>query len=96
MRGYVLVFHPNSGTGTIVSEGGRSIPFSATEGFPDLQGGDVVRFNIESAGVDETKAPRSSVREIEVIRRGADRLADTPDTLVEEFYRTLRGEPARH
>ncbi|MCG8404308.1 MAG: hypothetical protein MI923_03825 [Phycisphaerales bacterium] len=88
MLGYVLVFRPATGVGTVVTETGQTYPFATRDGESDFHGGDLVEFQV---GTDERPAP-STIDQVELVQKGADRLTVGHDPLVRELYRTVHME----
>ena len=67
MLGYVLVFRPTTGAGTVVTETGQAYPFASRDGKTDFHGGDLVEFQV---GPDELPAP--SIDQLELVQKGAE------------------------
>ncbi len=93
MRGYVLVFRPATGAGTVVSEAGQMLAFAANPQTVDFHGGDVVRFRLSDAGTTRLRSGGPSVVEVELVRTGADRLSATQAPLLQTLSRTVEMEP---
>ena len=93
MRGYVLVYRPATGAGTVVSEAGQTLAFAAGSRRLDLHGGDWVRFRLGDATGDRLAASGSRVEDIELVQKGADRLSATQAPLLRTLSRTVEMEP---
>ncbi|MFQ5502646.1 MAG: hypothetical protein ACE5EQ_10165 [Phycisphaerae bacterium] len=92
MRGTVLAYRPNTGSGAIVTDSGQVFLFAiGTEG-RDLHGGDIVRFQMIEEDCPVTSTADSMVRVIEIIRRAVDQLSNWQDPLISRLYRTVLAE----
>lgn len=93
MRGYVLVFRPASGTGTVVTEAGQMLPFAADPTAVDLHGGDSVCFRRADSGPNRLDANGASAVDIELLQAGVELLGVTQAPLLRELSRTVEMEP---
>jgi len=93
MRGYVLVYRPATGAGTVVTEAGQMLAFAVGPRRVDLHGGDWVRFRVGDAAGGRLGACGSCVGDIELVQKGADRLSATQAPLLQALSRTVEMEP---
>ncbi len=93
MRGYVLVYRPATGAGTVVTDAGQTLAFSVDPRALDLHGGDCVRFRREDAEAPRPAALGTCVRDIEVVQTAADRLSVTQAPLLRRMLRMVEMEP---
>ncbi len=94
MRGYVLVYRPATGAGTVVTEAGQTLAFAVDPLTVDLHGGDWVRFRPEERVADRLAASSGAcVRDVELVQSGADRLRATQGPLLRALFRTVEMEP---
>ncbi len=92
MRGTVLAYRPNTGSGAIVTDSGQVFSFASGTENRDLHGGDIVRFQMIEGDSHVPSATGSVVRLIEIVRRAADQLSTWQDPLVSRLYRTVLTE----
>jgi cold shock CspA family protein len=83
MQGYVLVFRPGTGHGTIVTEEGAEVRFSAAGGAPEFQGGDIVSFQLERSRAD---AQPTKANDIRLVQKWSDRLAASCQPLLRQLH----------
>ncbi len=93
MRGYVLVFRPATGAGTVVTEAGQPLAFAADPRSLDLHGGDCVRFRLADVGTSRRAEFGPRVADIELVEKGPDRLSVTQAPLLRALSRTVEMEP---
>ena len=90
MLGYVLAFRPETGDGTIVTDGDAEVRFSSTGGETEFQGGDIVSFQLEQGpGIS-----RSAAGEIRVVERWSDRMATSCQPLIRQLHQVVQIDPA--
>jgi hypothetical protein len=83
MQGYVLVFRPTTGDGTIVTEAGAEVRFNAAGNDADFRGGDIVSFRLDRPGVE----PQSSrAGDIRLLQRWSDRMAVSCQPLLQQLH----------
>ncbi len=87
MRGYVLVYRPATGAGTVVTKAGRTLAFTTDPRTVDLRGGDCVRFQLEDAVANRRAG------DVELVQTGADRLSAKQAPLLRALSRTVEMEP---
>jgi hypothetical protein len=91
MQGYVLVFRPVTGDGTIVTDSGAEVRFTSHGAGTELQGGDIVSFRMDrSCG---GTAP-STAGDVQVLQKWSDRLATTDRQLLQELHSIVQIEAA--
>lgn len=97
MLGYVFVFRPMTGAGTIVAESGRAYPFESGGAHANLQGGDLVHFQVDFGAPSTQLTAAPVVSRIELVQKGSEQLAVGHRSLVKELYRTVQMEtPVAH
>ena len=83
MQGRVAWYQPASRGGRLITTDGQSMPFVAAENVGDLQGGDVVRFQVDS--------DHGGIRavDLEVAQTCVDHLSSLQPALVSRFHATV-------
>jgi len=81
--GQIRCFIPANRRGTIQTDAGHCVAFHLPEGYPNLQGGDIVEFDLP---------PNQAVPVGRLVlrRRWADRLNTDFRPLVNQFYATIQ------
>ncbi len=85
MTGCVRAFLPGPGKGLLQADSGEELPFSLAGTVADLQGGDVVEFDVSPAG-----AP--SAINVRLQHRWADLLNERERALVNDFHQLLTSD----
>lgn len=93
MQGYVLVFRPTTGVGTVVAAGGRAYRFAAESGGEEIHGGDLVQFQLTTDAPETRWENGPGIRHLRILQRGADRLGAVHDALASELFRTVHMKP---
>ncbi|HVP11922.1 MAG TPA: hypothetical protein VMV94_12140 [Phycisphaerae bacterium] len=89
MQGYVLVFRPTTGDGTIVTDGGAEVRFSAAGAAAELQGGDIVSFELDRRPAG---AGCPSAGDIRLVQRWSDRLTASCRSQLQQLHSIVQIE----
>jgi len=92
-QGYVLSYQPDTGQGTIVTDSGREVPFSASLSDTDIHGGDIVSFTLPKRGA---RNRASQAGEIRIVQRWPDCLKTSYQPLLRELHSALEIEAPSH
>jgi hypothetical protein len=87
MQGYVLVFRPTTGNGTIVTDAGAEVRFAAAGDAVEFEGGDIVSFQLERPCEG---AEPSMANDIRVVQRWSDRLAASGQSLLRQLHSVVQ------
>jgi hypothetical protein len=90
MLGYVFVFRPDTGDGTIVTDGEAEVQFSSAGCETEFQGGDIGSFQLEQG----SGVTRSAAGNIRIVERWSDRMATTCQPLLQQLHEVVQIDAA--
>jgi hypothetical protein len=90
MLGYVFVFRPATGDGTIVTDGDAEVRFRSAQGEGGFQGGDIVSFQLEQG----SGVACSAAGHIQIVERWSDRMATSCQPLLQQLNKVVQIDAA--